>query len=563
MHATDVVNNIGAAAVNSMQPAAAELISMWNTALAEWAGALRAYATEVGGSAGIRVIGSRWTGAVAAVNRIEARFHPRELIQPAAAALMAAGDAGESAEHELDVASVDILNPNIQYNALAGMSRTYSDSIKRFARAIETANVAAISARRDVMLAVSLMSTNTSVASIAAAYATAPNRGSIATEVYVSALVCRALAGHADANPALEGAKCEALGGAADTIGAATRDHAALAEYHPLQVMTYTPMVSQACVSDNAQPVLDLTLPQARLAVTYNIAPLTQRTAAAAFGKLATTVTGLNYRLVERLRTIVLAPLQEPAGAPPRPRDASPLHPAGAPLRYTIANGTELREFAPRAAPWLPLAGCTPRVLDYGTASAAVIMGEIRADREIGWGTELRGKFEAAVVGETIVPGICGAESLVSALMAEFGRVYDIEPPVDIIALGELVTPLEPGPETYIGAACAKLAAAAISDHLKGVLLGVRSRRVPYADIEREIFLTQAVQARSLAQDVWRRIRAQYYPDPTVFTASATQLRALIMRAIRKTFAAVGMSSKTLPIICMKPSLKIYAATLL
>ena len=555
-----------ASAERPAEPPMVELIAAWEVALADWAHQLLAYASEVGDHTGIRIIGPRWSDSLAAIKLIETTFSQRDAAATRDAAgivaVMDAGDAGETAEHDLSTLAADVLNPNIKASVLAGMSRTYSGKLKGLARAVLAASAAANLAGSNVLAAASTVNASISTADIAAAYRAVPARGSIATEVYVSALLCRALAGHSDAIAALEIAKSEALGGAADTINAATSDLADLAEYHPLQVMTYTPMVSR--VSTTAPlDVLNLTLPQARLAVTYNIAPLTLRSAATAFGKLATTTTGLNYRLVDRLRTITALPLPPQGDAPPTigtPARAA-LQPAGAALQFTIDNGNEIREFNPRSAPWLPLAGCQPRVLDYGAASATVILNEIRADRDLGWGLELRDKFEAAVISETIPLGVCGVDPLVSALMAEFGRVYDAEPPIDMVALVHLVIPLDPGPETYIGAACAVLTVAAIADHLKGVVLGVGSRRAPYADIEREAILSQSMRALSLAQDIWRRIRTHFRPDPDVFKTPPSHRRAVMLSAIRKTFIAVAMSGKITPIVCQPPTLKVYAAS--
>ena len=628
---------------SAADPVAAFLraLSAWNGSLKAYLAAIRAYMQEAG-TAGPRSIGTRWAAAERALETVEHSLEDAWIHDPLSLAaraegqsaegqsaegqsaeghlaegqsaeghlaeghlaegqsaegqsavidgaglenLMTVSDAVEAAVYTLNTAASTALDPNVQVAALVGMSRTYSESLKSLGRTTLEAGLAAAAHYRDAVAAAGVAGSRAAglpVGAITAAYNEKPDRRGVATELYVSALLCRAEGRRAaqDAQEAqgalgaLEMAKDLAFGITPDTAAAAAADTAVLAEYHPLQAMAYAPAafgpphkLKDAVGVALADGAVDLGLPQARLAVSYDLAPLVDRQRALAHGPLASTITGLNYRLIERLRTIRAEPYKR---AEDEPSEAARLGPNDGlrrgPLTVTT-DGQIAREFAPLGAAspeapegtlWAPFAGARPRVGARSDAEAAVILAGIRLGRANGWGLNLQARYEAAVQGELLPSGECSKDGLLEALVAAFEKVYDAAPPESPRDFRDMVVPEAPTSGSYLCAAVVRISSSALDARLQALHFRPAAIRAPHAVVAREAWITQAIQAVEAGRKLWRRFKeAGCHPDPEAFALPADQKKTRLMKAFRRIATDVAQAD---PLDCLPPTLKGFAS---
>ena len=411
-------------------------LARWKAALIAWAAALDAYGDEVGES-GTRAIGARWRTARGdahdAREALENVRLPEEggdtattaAAAAVAAAAMAASDLFEAEHLRLGAAMREMLDPNVQAVSASGMSHTFSENIGRLARSARDAAGSAQAAQKEALQVASLMGPGAvdgiTVGEIDGIFGRQRPRGAFATEMLMSVLLC---AGTEEAARILNGARDLALGcpPAFETV-TVTADTEALSEYHPLQAMMYAP----APPSPEPAPGgarLDVSLPQARLAVEYDLAPLIDKRRAAEFGPIAPSTSGLNYKLVERLRTIRVAPTgPRPEGAPlsrPLPVQEGRLGVISEGREFSLAPACFPGPGSKGGVRWAPLAGALPRVGAYSAETESVILDLVRQEREAGWDLDLRPRYEKAVETGEVSVGACNPDVLVDALVGAF-----------------------------------------------------------------------------------------------------------------------------------------------
>jgi hypothetical protein len=566
-------------------------------------------------------MGTRWAAAERALETVERSLEDAWIHDPLSLAsraegqravidgeglanLMTVSDAVETAVYTLNTAAGTALDPNVQVAALSGMSRTYSESLKSLGLTTLEAGLAAAAHYKDAIAAAGVAGGRAAglpVGAITAAYNEKPDRRGVATELYVSALLCRAaqdVQGAQDAQDAqdavrtLEMAKDLAFGITPDNAAAAAADTAVLAEYHPLQAMAYAPVAfapphelkgAEGQSDALTFGAVDLGLPQARLAVSYDLAPLVDRQRALAHGPLASTITGLNYRLIERLRTIRAEPYKRadgPSEAAPNgpntkradgPSEAAPNGPnteradglRRGPLTVTT-DGQTVREFAPlgAAAPkdtlWAPFAGARPRVGARSDAEAAVILAGIRLGHADGWGLDLQARYEAAVQGELLPSGVCSKDGLLEALVTAFEKVYDAAPPEAPRDFRDMVVPEAPTSGSYLCAAVVRISSSALDARLQALHFRPAAVRVPHAVVAREAWTTQAIQAVEAGRKLWRRFKeVGCHPDPEAFALPADQKKTRLMKTFRRIATDVAQAD---PLDCLPPTLKGFAS---
>lgn len=535
-----------------------DALAAWNNSLETYLGAIWSYMREAGNAGQ----GRRWAAAedlLVAVETTCRNFidNGREIT-----ALMAASDAAESALRTLKEAASIALDPSVLAGALAGMSRTYSENLKGLGRRVLEAESAANTRYNEACAAAA--STGASATSkltiedITAAYNERAGRGGVSTELYISALFCRAK--RQDASAALcmlENTKGLAFGLVPDTPAAATADTAALAEYHPLQAMSYAPVPFGESREEPVGDATSLGLPQARLAITYDLAPLINRRRALAHGPLASTTKGLDFRLIERLRTIRAEPYRPSASAPGLHRADT----LSAPLTVTT-DGRTARTFepAPGTSSWAPFAGSHPRVEAHSAAEAAVILAAIRLDQADGWGLNLREQYERAIRENRLPINEFVSSALLEALNAEFEKAYDAAPPETPHDFRELVAPTKaPGPGAYFYSAAARLGFNMLDEQLRALLIRVTMGRIPHAVIVREARMTQAIQSFDAGQNLWKRFRKAYRPDLEAFALPGGSKKTGLMKAFHRIATEVVREG---PLDCSPPTLKLFAAML-
>jgi hypothetical protein len=557
----------GTASPPRIAPPMQDCLSKWEDALDAWAESLRASAAEAGDT-GARAIGSRWAEALrelAGRERHGAKQHASEDLDLASA--MVACDRLEAYSKALGAAQSAILDPNVASACQRGMSRTYSENFGRLARAAETARAAASSLRATALVAAG--EAGASMAAVSLKLREPPSnislagRGAVATELYVSALVQRALAGDKGAATSLGAARDSAFGSSGpDSVGAAT---AAFSSYHPVQAMCYAPYAFVKTVPKetgaDATFDVDLSLPQARTAVTYDLATLVDKRRALEHGPLATAASGLSYKLVERLRTIRVTPCASPARDRPLDREGTHRGPLGVTLGGDLMGfGPESPDSEQAPAEWAPFAGPQPRVEGYCSANCAVILEVARKGAAAGWGKEIKKGYEAAMQNEELPLGPFQTEALEAALVTEFERAYDVALPETNRDLLKMALGADFEPVGCVCAAVSRLGTAMLDDALSRALVAGKTR-VAYAALEREARLTQALQSLDAARDLWRHLARAYKPNSLEREAKPPHAPYKKAEASKEFRQAVRGVLSVLALVGTAPCLKLYAAT--
>ncbi len=511
---------------------------LWAAVLAKWVAAIRTYQREIG-ETGARVYQNEWPRALEALEHASSAsvapgFGSPGLTGQRFGELLDASDRLERAGHQLDAVTRMATSDALRAALIRGMSRTYSENSRLLARAIVAAASAARAQYGRTLAAAAEQGGGFAALgapALEALYVAGAARGAVASELYAAALTCIARGARTDAeraaaSAALRNARSAALGLPADSPAVAAADGAILAEYHPAQALSCTAGAAPA----NAP------FPQARLAVTYDLAPLVDRRRAQQFGPLATTATGLNYRLIERLRTIRAEPR---LGSGPEGQNL-----------VIPRLGSEQTSARDEVLP----TGAQPCTLAYSAAAAVLILAAVRAERP-DWSLDLVQRYNQYVQGAEQKSG--NPDLLLRELMAEFESAYDAAPPETpkefrAMALGD-----ELPPDGYIVAALARVADGAIEAQLHAELAATGAARVPYDTLARELRVTQALRTLDAGQSLWRALAsALRAAEAAAFDLAEPRRKAALLAAFRRTLAGVLRAH---PPLISGPSLKLFA----
>ena len=519
------MNDISSLSNSNAGDNSSSLFGEWKSAISALIDSLKPYLAEVG-ETGTHVLGTRWK---AGIDRLSGAENTLGAISPNAqglASFMNSADQFENLTRELEESADTLLNPNVQNAVAVGLSRTYSDKIRTLAAATTAALLRVRECRDRVLASVSgNLWPSLSAGAISEIYS-AKTRGNIATEAYVSVLLCLRTP---ESLRLLEDAKSSALGQKPDTVDAATADTEALSKFHPCQAMGYVPVYrSDGAITD------DLTLPQARLSVVYDLGPLVDRKRAIEWGPIAATTSGLNYRLVERLRTIRATPISVNTG-----RSTPSAAGVEGPVRLGEVTGSQ----------WFPLAGPRPYVSAYADTTAEIILDRLKG------ASSLVTQYETAIENETIPYGETSADVLVDALVTAFTLVYDEATVADAEAFRALVVTETPMADSYIGRAVARITGEQLSLRLRAALVHP-DPGVPYAAVEREARISQAITTVDITRTVWRRIETTTKCRSQIFTLAPIRRRSLL-RHFKKVAIKAAES-----VLCMveRLHLKLFAA---
>jgi hypothetical protein len=281
---------------------------------------------------------------------------------------------------------------------------------------------------------------------------------------------------------------------------------------HPLQAMgiVFGPITGVSDASDHE--VVDLTLPRSRKSVVYDLAPLIHKSAALEFGPLASIVSGVNFKLAQRLRTIRESPILETkprhggeiasadphpasfvsysergAGAEPHPAALRPQVPAvSGPLYHTIDGGLTVRKMLPLgfsdSTAWLPFDGPRPRVEMFGKASETVILSQERAEAA----GELLKEFEekSDSLEETL-------RAAPEPMLREIGKAYESSPTSADVA---------------VAVGLHKAASEIMETQILRPLLAL-GHRVAYPAAREECAVTRLVQVDSATKELGKKIQ--------------------------------------------------------
>jgi hypothetical protein len=266
----------------------------------------------------------------------------------------------ETAREALARGAVAALDPNLRAEAEGRMSRTYTEGLDARARELDegrrTLAQQAASAARWAGQTCAKAIVDGPLEAVAAGYS-GQVRGAPSAAFYADLLEVYSARGHKVAR-FVELAKEEALGvlpDSAATIELAAGERASV--YHPLQAMglTFTGVPGGAPRdTQEAAMVVDMTLPQARESVVYDLGALIDEKRA---GR-GSAMLGLNFKLVARLDTIRATPIVPSKQPTPAQRFSICRAECGHGVARTV-DGGQSYEWVDYSSPLLPTRGDT------------------------------------------------------------------------------------------------------------------------------------------------------------------------------------------------------------
>jgi hypothetical protein len=342
----------------------------------------------------------------------------------------------EEARKELAAGATAALTPALLEGALRRMSRTFAEGVEQKARKLRGARrragaAAAAAAAALIAQWAPRVAEGAAMAEVAAAWRACISGAG--TELYSAALLCWAERGE-DIGRYAEEAKDRSLGLEPDTPAAIRASIAAREGLHPLQAMGLTfglvPARGRLPPGEAGEAAVRIAaaLPQAETAVRYHPAPLIDVEAAARFGPLASSVAGLNFRLVQRLQAVVEEPLP-PGGEKKTGIEVDPRKGRKGVVR-SIDRGRTFERMEgglPPSAYEAIGAGPRPRVERLGELLEAAVFGPEGGNP--GGGTRVfsdpeRLVADAEASAEAATP-LFSLDELGQALQARFAAEYD------------------------------------------------------------------------------------------------------------------------------------------
>jgi hypothetical protein len=558
--------------------------------LDEWEGALTGASQSLLGaathveSAGIAQYSSSWRSAVAtaaataAAAVAEATASATTKPTDPLTALVTRAAAIEHRSLLITNASLIILDPNVYAAASAKMSKTFSSErrldIEKAKRDIAAAAAAARKALSLAAAAGALLAEHWRAAAelYKRGCAGTFHHGEVVTELFMGVLTC---ATTACAAATLQAAPDCALGIPMDCEEAATMDSKFLAEFHPLQRMGGSIPACFACLTNEASEVseasiIDLSVGQALFDVAYDIAPLIDRKAAAKFGPVVNIQAGLNFNVVERLKTIQMAPRGNSASAKAGiDAGADAVTPANEAILVKVDQNSArvLSGAQPRAY----FAGARPRAQKTADLLGGLI--GIKIAEEAAWGqghaagSTIRSEYNEHVKRIRAADVPCNTDALLAALTAALEQKL---PPAkdDSLGAGLALDFLRVATSDHAASADGYICQAVNAVNETQVQRRMQSalaqpaQRTPMGVLERELRLTYLLHSIDTAAVLYRRLRPEVESMPIAaidWKKGAPHIKLAFMALFRRAAERALAASE---INCAPMSLKAYALTL-
>ncbi|MDE2100849.1 MAG: hypothetical protein KGL39_26620 [Patescibacteria group bacterium] len=551
-----------------------------------WAAHIRAAAGRLGrfvetaDSAGTRVNPTAWTAIKAALSQL--KLGEGTTFWDDSRGAFDNLDAMDRAMASLERAVLLAGNPEVIALAGSSMSLTYVGELKGDLRVAERELDAA---RRVKPIAVLREPATAFIAEY-----NERDRGELSTAVFVSALDDLKLPPH-ELKQILEPIKQRAvLGSRAAAEEVSMRPARA---YHPLQQLCVVPSASEPASGPAA---VDLTVPGATTAIDYDVAPLIDKEKIREYGPLATSVTGLNYKLVQRLKTIRERPVKEakndasdterrrtPWGSEDSAeRTATPADKvvrAGERLTYTNDGGETTRAFLPLPRDWRPAPAaytesyhelCAGALLEnpLGPPATPAKMKEAAMDAL----SRYRADGQADQERKMAVAPTDLAKALIERFEEDYAVRFPARPPANIRAMRERLEPPTAAVPRYIMRAVTDAAYPAFKH---ATIRRAELSRAGYIIARTELIATFATTAFQAARVVMRRLRDAWpavtrggdeieaIPAPAddaglgAWQRHADAVRAVVARMIRDV-AKAATKNETLSEALARPSFKTF-----
>jgi len=546
-------------------------VDRWEKALDVAAASLLKAATHIN-SSGQHIYGDRWDTATTKLTKLTKLSGPTNGSELVVVAMAAASV--ENRAVVVDTAAEIILNPNVSAQASLKMARTFSDERSSDLRMAKKDYDQSIVAGRHVLSMASL--TGQQLAdlwpSAEGLYyegcAKKFRHGQVVTELFMGVLSC-AVNQSESAAAALNSAPDCALGILPDTKEAAKKDALLLSRYHKLQSFGWTIPGGD---HEGISVVVDLSLPQAQFDVCYDITNLVDRKVVAKLGAIPNIQSGLNYNLVERLKTIKMTP-RLANSEPIVNSDPEPIWPANDPLLISLSNEDPARMLVSQKE-CAYFAGLQPRTLRLAEILGNETVAAIKADS---WANP---KAESKSNGP-FVPTIrrdyteqvkqlrardipCNTDELVAALVGSLEKTLKDSTLDNAAQLRRIIcdnSAAEAG--GYVCQAVSAVNSANTSRKMRSILMQPLYR-TQLSALEREMQLSSLINTVDSAVEIYRTIQPEL---ETLFLNNSaldwhkgfSYIKATTLVLFRR---AAERALLAHPPVCNQTSLKLYGLTL-
>ena len=551
-------------------------VDQWEKALDVAATSLLKAATHIN-SSGQQIYGDRWDTATTKLTKLSSPTNETTNGSELVVAAMAAA----SVEHRavvVDTAAEIILNPNVSAQASLKMTRTFSDERSSDLRMAKKDYDQSIVAGRHVLSMASLTGQQ-----LADLWPSAEGlyyegcakkfwHGQVVTELFMGVLSC-AVNQSESAAAALNSAPDCALGILPDTKEAAKKDALLLSQYHKLQSFGWTiPDGNHDCLPSGLSAVVDLSLPQAQFDVCYDITNLVDRKVVAKLGAIPNIQSGLNYNLVERLKTIKMTPRLANSD-PVVDSEPEPIWPANDPLLISLSKEGLARKLVSQKE-CAYFAGLQPRTLRLAEILGNETVAAIKADSWANPKAESKsnGPFVPTIrrdyteqVKQLRAKDIpCNTDELVAALVGSLEKTLNGSTLDSAAQLHRIIcdnSAAEAG--GYVCQAISAVNSANTSRKMRSILMQPLYR-TQLSALEREMQLSSLINTVDSAVEIYRTIRPEL--ENLFLNNSAldwhkgfSYIKATTLVLFRR---AVERALLAHPPVCNQTSLKLYGLTL-
>jgi len=341
--------------------------------------------------------------------------------------------------------------------------------------------------------------------------------------------------------------------------------------FHPLQSLNYTPGAIKLVELGNILPSsdirVDLSLPQARFSTKYNLKLLIDRALVSSLGPIASKTTGINYKLIQRMRSISMTPkkvsgldAEHAAHAEHEAGNANAIISVNKPVNYTTDNGQTYQDLflncnvvkSSDELNWQPFAGAQPNLFAFNDINAALIIPHLDTDQ----GSEKLRLFETLTKGgvdKPISDGRVPNDIFTPIIVEEFesacAKVSPHSPPdlIKLFAKEAFFTELD-----FVYLALHRVGSLIRGQQLTSTQITVSKVTASLSDLSRELMLTQMVQTvkaaaelRGVLESAFREHR--WHADFDVKSGLVKEFKKIYLSVIEKHI-----------IYCSPPTIKLF-----
>ena len=338
--------------------------------------------------------------------------------------------------------------------------------------------------------------------------------------------------------------------------------------FHALQSLNYTPGAIKVAELGNILPnsaiSVDLSLPQARFSTKYNLKLLIDRALVSSLGPIASKTTGINYKLIQRMRSITMIPktvshldAEHAEHATEHPNDSISVN---KPVNYTTDNGQTYQDLflnchivnSSEGLNWQPFAGARPNLFAFNKINAALITPQLDTDQ----GSEKLRLFETLTKGgvdKPISDGRVPNDIFTPIIVEEFesvcAKVLPQSPPdlIKLFAKEAFFTELD-----FVYLALHRVGSLIRGQQLTSTQITVSKVTASLSDLSRELMITQMVQTvkaaaelRGVLESAFREHR--WHSDFDAKSGLAKEFKKIYLGVIEKHI-----------IYCSPPTIKLF-----